>query len=464
MAQADRRWPALDLHVATPVGEPAVDLQRDFGAVGDGVQDDAPAFHALAATVNAGQLAPGAVVLIPPGHYRVVGNATVTFRRPVVLRGAGPDATVIQLEYSAPRGVFLRALGQGSYVRHTSGLYSAGPGGNRYPNASYAEVLAVPRRGDHAIAVAQPDRFVPGDQVYLLCDDYGPEIAYTPTNVRREHFLLKQHGAVAAVAAGQVVLDTPLRHDFAGAAPRLYRWQPLAGFGLEHLAIRDASDVPDGEDATTFTAVQLGGVVASWVWDVHFLDNTSIPLSVGPARCTVVREALFDGARHVRGGGNGYLPQLYLADDCLVEYCTSVDGRHALICNWSCWGNVFRYNRVRQTPNTETHGEYSTENLYLRNDARESRMEIGGGGDRVHAQDGPYNELRENAARRLQVLKPWDRDNRLAANWYVDPVVDRGRGTRQDGNQRVAPGWDGFPYAAYCGHDHALTVETASSG
>jgi hypothetical protein len=26
---------------------------------------------------------------------------------------------------------------------------------------------------------------------------------------------------------------------------------------------------------------------------------------------------------------------------------------------------------------------------------------------------------------------------------------------------RVAAGWDGYPYAASCGHDHAQTAETA---
>jgi hypothetical protein len=201
--------------------------------------------------------------------------------------------------------------------------------------------------------------------------------------------------------------------------------------------------------------------VDSWVWDVHFLNNTSIPLRVGRSRRVSVSECLFERARHLGGGGNGYLPELYLSDDCLVEYCTSIDGRHALICNWSCWGNVFRYNRVVGTPNTETHGEYNVDNLYLRNDARGARMEIGGGGNAVHAHDGPYNELRENHARQLRVLKPYDRENRLIGNWHVQPSDDFGADTIQEANQRVLPNWNGYPYAAYCGHDHTEIAETA---
>jgi hypothetical protein len=443
------RWPALALTIRTPPPEtpPEVDLRADFGAAGDGERDDGPALRALAAAVNEGRVPSGAVVRIPAGRYRVVGDDTVLFRRPVVLRGDGPAASVLRLEYAAQRGVFLRAQGRGMYVRHSTGVYSGGPDPNRYPDA--------------AVVVEEPDRFSPGDHVYLLCDDYGALVEYAPANVRAEHFLLKQHLRVRAVDGEVVTLDAPLRHDFAGAAPRLYRWQPVVGFGIEHLGIVDRSTIDDSEAANTFRAVQLDGVVGGWVWDVHFIDNTSIPLQVGRSREAVVSECLFERARHVGGGGNGYLPELYFSDDCLVEYCTSVEGRHALICNWSCWGNVFRYNRVAGTQNTETHGEYSVENLYLRNDARGSRMEIGGGGTRVHGHDGPGNELRENYARQLLVYKPRDRANRLIGNWHVEPVADGGTGTVREGNVAVPSGWDAYPFARACGHDHAATLEAA---
>ncbi len=460
MAQSNdaqlERFPALGLRIASPPAgsAPELDFRADFGAAGDGAHDDGPAFMALAAAVNSGQVPSGAVIWLPSGTYRVLGNEAITFRRPVVLRGAGPAETILQIEYAAQRSVFLRATGgEGMYSSHTTGLYSGGPGQNSYPNAPFSAVLGTPRRGDADVGVERPDLFSTGDHVYLLCDDYGDEVVYTPTNRRSEHYLLKQYLQVRGVEGSRVLLDTPLRHDFAGAAPRLYRWRPLIGFGVEHLAILDRSEIPDTEQTNTFRAVQLSGVMDGWVWDVHFLDNTSIPLSVGRSRRVVVRQALFDRARHVGGGGNGYLPELYLNDDSLVEHCTSIAGRHALICNWSCWGNVFRYCRLVGTPNTETHGEYSVENLYLRNDARGSRMEIGGGGDRVHAHDGPYNELRENYARTLRVLKPNDRDNRIVANWHLEPTVDLGTGTFQDANQLMPAGWDAFPFAALCGHE-----------
>jgi hypothetical protein len=459
-------FPALSLKIASPPpgAAPQVDFKAEFGAAGDGETDDAPAFARLAEAVNTGRVAPGSVVFLPPGTYRVPGNATVNLRRPVVLRGAGPAQTVIRLEFTQQRSIFLRVQGDGVYQAHSTSLYDGRQEANRYPTAPFAALdvtRGAPRRGDRGVVVDRPDQFKAGDNVYLLCDDYGNEITYTARNKRFTHYLLKQYLAVSRVEGGRVVFDAPLRHDFAGASPRLYRWQPVPRFGIEHLAIEDRGSIADTEASNSFKAVSFDGVVDGWVWDVHFLDNTSIPLSVGKSRRVAVSECLFDRARHVGGGGNGYLPELYYSDDCLVEYCTSIQGRHALITNWTCWGNVFRYNRVTGTPNTETHGEYNVENLYLRNDARGSRMEVGGGGTTTHAHDGPFNELRENYARVIRVLKPADRANRLVGNWHVEAHTLNGAETHQENNQRVAAGWDGYPYAASCGHDHAQTAETA---
>ncbi|CAA9209997.1 MAG: hypothetical protein AVDCRST_MAG77-1998 [uncultured Chloroflexi bacterium] len=459
-------FPALALTIASPPrgSVPEVDFKAEFGAAGDGATDDAPAFARLSEAVNTGKVAPGSVIFLPQGGYRVPGNTTVSVRRPVVLRGAGPGQTVLRLEYTQQRSTFLRVQGDGVYQAHSTSLYDGRQEANRYPNGPFAAVeigQGSPKRGDVAVTVDRPELFKAGDNVYLLCDDYGDETTYTAKNKRFRHYLLKQYLAVTRVDGNSVAFDTPLRHDFAGAAPRLYRWQPVPRFGIEHLSIEDRSTIADTEASNTFKAISFDGVVDGWVWDVHFLDNTSIPLSVGKSRRVVVSECVFDRARHVGGGGNGYLPELYYSDDCLVEYSTSVQGRHALITNWSCWGNVFRFNRVSGTPNTETHGEYNVENLYLRNDARGSRMEVGGGGTTVHAHDGPFNELRENYARAIRILKPADRANRLIGNWHVDAPTLNGAETFQENNQRVPAAWPDYPYAAYCGHDHTQTAETA---
>lgn len=286
-------------------------------------------------------------------------------------------------------------------------------------------------------------------------------------NGRTRRARFRTAAAALLVAAGQRAMNETARSTVDAQETALDRFpaaslriaSPPAGSVPEVDLQRDFGAAGDGvQDDTPAFRMLAAAVNAGWVWDVHFLSNTSHPLSVGRSRRVVVCEAVFDRARHVGGGGNGYLPEIYYTDDSMVAYCTNIAGRHALVCNWTCWGNVFRYNRLDGTPNTETHGEYSVENLYLRNDCRGARMEVGGGGDSVHAHDGPFNELRENYAQVLRVLKRQDRHARLAGNWHVAAIDNRGTDTVQEENQRVPPGWSEYPYAPFCGHDHAETA------
>ncbi|HLU66879.1 MAG TPA: glycosyl hydrolase family 28-related protein, partial [Kofleriaceae bacterium] len=72
-----------------PIPEvPVVSNVRDFGAVGDGATDDTRAFQdALAA-------AEGGALLVPAGRYLIRGKLAMR-RSNVVLRGEGPDRTVL---------------------------------------------------------------------------------------------------------------------------------------------------------------------------------------------------------------------------------------------------------------------------------------------------------------------------------------------------------------------------------
>ena len=191
---------------------------------------------------------------------------------------------------------------------------------NRYPSGAFARVESSPSRGDRSVTVDEAGQISSGDEVFVLCDDYGDRIEYAPRNWRSRHYLLKQHLQVRSVDGNQIELDGALRHDFAGASPRVYRWQPLRGFGIEHLSFEDKNSIPDSEASNTFRTVRIDGSIDSWVWNVHFLNSTSIPLSIQRSRFATVSECLFRRAQHLGGGGNGYLPELYQTDDSLVEY------------------------------------------------------------------------------------------------------------------------------------------------
>ena len=72
---------------ALPNVPPGVSV-KDFGAKGDGVTDDTQAFLAAIAKVERG------AIEVPAGRYRITGLLEIT-RSGVVLRGAGPDKTVL---------------------------------------------------------------------------------------------------------------------------------------------------------------------------------------------------------------------------------------------------------------------------------------------------------------------------------------------------------------------------------
>ncbi len=456
-----RHWPALLLQIPPQQSTTEVDFKADFGAVGDGNYNDMPAFQELANAINAERIPPYSVVNIPEGVYRMIGDERVTINKPVILRGEGPSKTTLRPEYTSQNTFFLVVSGARSYVRHSTGIYAGTQDTNRYPNVPFSPIENEPSRGDLSIAASRPGLFSQGDYGYVLCDDYGPEIVHAPNNRRSKHFLLKQHVQIESVDGSDITFDIPLRQNFSGASPRLYRWEPVRGFGLEHMTIDDRSIIAESRALTTFTSVLLDGTTYSWVWDVHFTNNTSIPLHLYRSRKTIVCESLFNDAKYQGEGGNGYLPQLHLCDDCLVEYSTSIGGRHALICNATSWGNVFRYNRVIGTQNIETHGEYNLENLYFRNSAGQSRLEIGGGGSGTHAHDGPYNQFRENFGLVFNILKRADEANSIIDNWSVRGIQDSGVNTLKQGNSQIPKNWRAFPFEQFCGHDHTETAEIA---
>lgn len=70
---------------------PVVTNVKDYGARGNGVTDDTAAIRrALAAAVKAG----GGAVFLPAGRYVISERISIT-NSSIVLRGAGPDATVL---------------------------------------------------------------------------------------------------------------------------------------------------------------------------------------------------------------------------------------------------------------------------------------------------------------------------------------------------------------------------------
>jgi hypothetical protein len=74
---------------------------RDFGAVGDGVTDDFPAFRKALDEIDAAagnDPVRGAILFVPSGKYRLSQTPKIT--RSIVLEGAGQHSSI--LEFVSP--------------------------------------------------------------------------------------------------------------------------------------------------------------------------------------------------------------------------------------------------------------------------------------------------------------------------------------------------------------------------
>ena len=81
-----------------PEDPSVLDVQRDFGAKGDGLADDTAALQAgLAASSNRGQEGGTKILFLPNGTYRVTSNLVVNARVGPWVYGESREGVVIRL-------------------------------------------------------------------------------------------------------------------------------------------------------------------------------------------------------------------------------------------------------------------------------------------------------------------------------------------------------------------------------
>ena len=150
---------------ALPDIPPSADLKGTFGAVGDGVADDTPAFlAALDAVSDAG------VVYLPPGKYLITKKLDISKR--VVFKGAGRGLTTLVFNSS------LTQL-QGNTMPGGSSQYTYGPALLNFWGVARTDSTTLlgrvsrnATRGDTRLYVAgAPLKFAVDTWVRLLMDN-----------------------------------------------------------------------------------------------------------------------------------------------------------------------------------------------------------------------------------------------------------------------------------------------------
>lgn len=351
---------------------PARTNVKDFGARGDGVTDDSPAFAAaLAATEN------GAVV-VPPGRYMLTDKIRITKSR-VVLRGAGPDHTVLVIPKSLQQLFPLENYSFGGEEKNRYSFGEAFVEANGDDNTEPIGPVAEPaRRGDIQLACARARDIPVGSLIQLRMQverELGRHLHADMVNAGADTLksspLLKWNARVIAVSGERLTLDRPLRLDVRPEwQATLHYYRPsVQEVGVEGFSFEFAGPpkkkhlLEEGFNAIHFTKVANG-----WVRNVRIIDadlgvkmSGSFQCQVENVRMLADKRSGITGHHALWASGN--------SQDCLFQdFELTTTYLHDISLEGYANGNVFRQGRaVRLTLDLHRNGPF--ENLFTNIDA-----------------------------------------------------------------------------------------------
>ncbi len=240
----------------------------DFGAVPNDGRDDTDAFKRAIARTDAG------AILIPEGRYDI--SDVIEINKPrIVLRGEGPDKTVIHIDKALEDVRPTNA--QGTLKWSWSGGFFKIDGS--FTQGKAAMIVRPARQGDRTIQVDNPTHLRAGERVvilqtndadnslirYLYDGDPG-DIGKLNTNLN-----VAMQAKVESVVGSIVTLNRPLRWDVRA------QWNPyirhsrtdVHEVGIEHLAIEfEPIPYPGHHKERGLNAINIGMASDCWVRDI----------------------------------------------------------------------------------------------------------------------------------------------------------------------------------------------------
>lgn len=342
---ADADWTSTGRRSEAPSATVSV---LDFGAVAnDGASDSAAFAAAVDAASEAARNGTPTTVEIPAGTFLL--TETLALRSSVVLRGAGRDATFIDIDLSGADAEGITMVGA------------------PFGNGEWTPLAADLERGERRVRV---DGLAFGqNQVVEIEQDNVSEM------VSREEWVVDwgqgASGMMALVAdSGEsvAVLDHVATDDYTVA--RNARIRPISAItrsGIESLTI-ERLDTGYGH----IVAMRFGYDL--WVRDVETIKTSRAHIGIDTVgRCEVVSSNIH-GAHDFGDGGRAYgISVARHTTNCKFEDNALWDLRHALIIQLGASGNVFGYNDARGSAGYEDrqpradislHGHWPQMNLF----------------------------------------------------------------------------------------------------
>jgi len=359
---------------------------KEFGATGDGTTDDTAAFLRALAQVKSG------AIEVPPGRY-VITDILVIDRSNIVLRGAGPDKTI--LYFPKPLNEIKPDWGQTTSGRRTSN-YSWSGGfitlrGSFNP-AKLSDVVAPAQRGDYEVVVGDASALQVGQEVefsqsdtvdnslavHLYSGDPGP----IDELHRRARVSLVTR--IRSIQGKHVRFDRPLRCDVE------LKWHPQVGAfhpsvvesGVQDVAFEfPLTDYRGHFTELGFNPVALSQVAHCWIRNVRVLNADSGLFITGAFN--TVDGFVLESARKVDAQGCcGHHGTILVGGDNLFTHF-NIKSRfiHDVTVSAFCSGNVFSLGQGVDL-SLDHHRRCPYENLFTHLDAGAgTRLWKCGGGD-----------------------------------------------------------------------------------
>ena len=319
---------------------------RDFGAAGDGEQDDTAAFERAMALMGTG------VLWIPPGCYKLSGRLRLN-RSGVVLRGAGAEETILRFtrhltDISPDWGATTTGERTSNYS-WSGGLITIAGDFRTVPVASIVREAAY---GERTLYVDSTAGLMPGDRIEVFQEDSADNSLAAHLYSGDPGDTDKLWGSTTAslvaeiVSAGEgcITLNRGLRFDVrAEWQPAIRQFRPtVEEVGIEGLTL----EFPDVPYAGHFRELGYNGIAIThasncWVHGVT-IRNSDCGMILKGSFCTV-RNLVMESFRQpdLASGCTGHHGIYVYGDDNLVE---SFDYRSSFIHDLSvskCAGNVF---------------------------------------------------------------------------------------------------------------------------
>jgi hypothetical protein len=360
---------------------------RDFGAKGDGSTDDSDAFAKALAGVSTG------AIEVPPGRYRIT-KPIVLQKSGVVLRGAGPDQTI--LFFPLPLNDILPNWGATTTGERTSNYSWSGGFFTLQGSLGSKEIAVIGKpalRGTNVLAVVSTTDLRIGQEIEIYQSDlpdnslaialYSGDAGPVSKLNGKSHTSLVAR--ITAIEDGRVTLDRPLRTDLELRwKPRIRAFAPtVTNSGVENLAF----EFPVKPYAGHFTELgsnplAFSGVANCWARNIRIRNADSGPFISGVFNTVdgvVIESERPPDKQHCTGhhgisfgGGDNLLVNFDIRTrfihDITVEACTS--------------GNVVSHSRGVDL-SLDHHRRAPYENLFTDIDAGAgSRLwKCGGGAD-----------------------------------------------------------------------------------